>query len=332
MSLKSYLICLSVGILLLVPPCLSADVSLPDEDGLPVVVYFQMGILDIAKIESADQRFTANVFMKLRWQDKRLAHRRDHNNSYPLSEVWNPRIQIVNQQRVHRTFPEIVEVSPDGTVIYRQRLWGSFSQPLNLHDFPFDQHTFSINLVSAGYSPDDVKFVLDAENPSAIAEKLSLADWKILDWGVETVDYRLNPNDRPVSGIAFNIKAKREIGYYIIKIIIPLILIVAMSWIVFWIEPENFSTQVSVSVTSMLTLIAYRFAIGVFLPRVSYLTRLDIFILGASLLVFAALVVVIVTGTLAQNNKTAKANRIDRISRVAFPLVFTALFVLAFLL
>jgi len=331
LSLKSYLICLSVGILFLAPLCLSAGVGLPDEEGLPVVVHVQMGILDIAKIESADQRFSANFFMKLRWKDKRLTHSRNHDNSYPLSEVWNPRIQIINQQRVHRTFPEIVEVSPDGTVIYRQRLWGSFSQPLNLHAFPFDQHTFRIHLVSAGYSPDDVRFVLDAENPSAFAEKLSLADWKIIDWGVETENYRLNPKGHPISGIVFSINAKREIGYYIIKIIIPLILIVAMSWIVFWINPENFGTQVSVSVTSMLTLIAYRFAIGVFLPKVSYLTRLDIFILGSSLLVFAALVVVIVTGTLAQNNKTAKANRIDRISRVAFPLVFTALFIMAFL-
>jgi hypothetical protein len=165
-----------------------------------------------------------------------------------------------------------------------------------------------------------------------MADELSLADWKILDWAIEPRGYRLNPKDTPIGGIAFNIKAKRDVGFYIIKIIIPLLTIVAMSWIVFWINPANFGTKVSVSVTSMLTLIAYRFAVGGFLPRVSYLTRLDIFVLGASLLVFAALVLVVVTGNLAEKDKMEQAQRVDRISRVTFPLVFAALFILAFIL
>ncbi len=51
LRLKSYLICLSVGILFLMPLCLSADVGLPYEEGLPVVVHIQMGILDIDEID-----------------------------------------------------------------------------------------------------------------------------------------------------------------------------------------------------------------------------------------------------------------------------------------
>jgi hypothetical protein len=36
----------------------------------------------------------------------------------------------------------------------------------------------------------------------------------------------------------------------------------------------------------MLTLIAYRFSIGELVPKVAYLTRLDYFILGSTLMVF----------------------------------------------
>jgi hypothetical protein len=48
----------------------------------------------------------------------------------------------------------------------------------------------------------------------------------------------------------------------------------------------NASSQVSIAMTSMLTLIAYRFAIDSQLPRLPYMTRLDVFILASTLLVF----------------------------------------------
>ncbi len=53
--------------------------------------------------------------------------------------------------------------------------------------------------------------------------------------------------------------ATRKPGYYVLKVIFPLILIVIMSWTVFWIAPSESGTQISVAVTSILTLIAYRF-------------------------------------------------------------------------
>ena len=52
------------------------------------------------------------------------------------------------------------------------------------------------------------------------------------------------------------------------RIILPLLLIVAMSWLVFWIDPELAGPQISIAVTSMLTLIAYRFMVGGMLPKI----------------------------------------------------------------
>ena len=66
-------------------------------------------------------------------------------------------------------------------------------------------------------------------------------------------------------------------------------IIVFMSWVVFWLGPQHVGPRLSVSVTSMLTLVAYRFLLGQSLPPVSYLTRLDYFLLGATVLVFIAL-------------------------------------------
>ncbi len=72
----------------------------------------------------------------------------------------------------------------------------------------------------------------------------------------------------------------------------------------------------------MLTLIAYRFAVGTDLPKVEYMTRLDLFILGSSILVFASLIQVVVTSSLAKSDRLFEARKIDVWCRGLFPVVF----------
>jgi hypothetical protein len=72
----------------------------------------------------------------------------------------------------------------------------------------------------------------------------------------------------------------------------------------------------------MLTLIAYRFAIDAQVPKVSYTTKLDEFILISTLTVFVALIQAVISSILAQKNRVTLAENIDRKCRVIFPMVF----------
>jgi hypothetical protein len=117
--------------------------------------------------------------------------------------------------------------------------------------------------------------------------------------------------DKVIGLVAFSFEAKRRAGYFIGKVIIPLLLIVAMSWVVFWIDPRESGTQISVAITAMLTLIAYRFSVGTQLPKVEYMTRLDLFILGSSMLVFASLIQVVVTSSFVKTDRFPQARIFD---------------------
>ncbi len=284
-----------------------------------ITVYF----LDVTEIHSAEQSFTANVYLEARWRDERLAHPGAAPVRKDLEAVWNPRLQIVNRRNLTFTFPNTVEVGPAGDVSYRQRVWGDFSQPLDLRDFPKDRQTYKIQIVPAGYTRDEVELVPDPEVSYGIAKVLSLPDWKVEDWNAGTAPARSVRDSRRILSLAeFSFSARRKVGYYLIKIIVPLVLIVAMSWVVFWIDPKEGGIQIGVSMTAVLTLIAYRFAVGADLPKVSYVTRMDQFLLGATVLMFATLVEVIVTSTLARGERLALARRVDRWCRVLFPLLF----------
>ena len=177
-------------------------------------------------------------------------------------------------------------------------------------------------MAAINHTPDEIELVLDENGESGMAQELSLPDWEIIGYKAEPRPYKPNPAINAVAGFAFSFEAKRKAGYFIIKVIVPLVLIVAMSWVVFWIDPVELGTQISVAITTMLTLIAYRFAIDTDLPKVSYLTRMDIFILLSTILVYASLIEVVVTSKFAKSDKIDQSRAIDLWMRWLFPSVF----------
>ena len=299
----------------------------PEEWMGPTEVGFFIFVLDIDKIDGAAQSFTANVFIRMVWKDKRLAH--DGSvKTVPLTEVWTPNVLLANRGGiVQKSLPEVVNIASDGTVAYIQRYTGPLSQPLKLSEFPFDQHHFTIQFVAPGSSPEDIQFVPATAmgHPEIVGgsmhKELSLPDWKVIEYVAEGRPY--NPTgDIEVAGFIFEFIAKRYSAYYIWQVIIPLIFIVMMSWGAFYIDPTNAGAQIGVATSSMLTLIAYRFMLGNLLPRLPYMTRLDYFTLGSTALVFLTLVEVVVTTNLALREREKIARRIDRWCRVLFPAGF----------
>ncbi len=302
------------------PAAAAIVVNRPVEPGGgPTEIRFQAVLLDLREIDAKNQSFTANFFLAARWKDERLAHKEAGELALWLREVWNPWFQVLNQERISPTLPEIVRISPDGMVFFQQRYWGSFTQPMDFRDFPFDRHLFRIRIVAPGYRPDEVKWIADPHRPSELASSLSLPDWDVEGWRLEFTPYTPSVGSETVASFAFVFEAKRKGGFFVWKLIFIFMLIVAMSWIVFWIDPREFGTQIGVATTSMLTIIAYRFVVGGLVPNVSYLTRMDYFILGCNVLVFLALVQAVITGDMAKAEKVPAAKRIDCWCRIIFP-------------
>ena len=301
----------------------------PNPNSEPTQISVDIWVVDINSIDSAQQTFMADVAVVLRWKDPRLAHTGGGVAHYALDQIWNPRVVIVNETNaVSRRLPESAEVDAEGTVLYRQRYVGAFTQALRLESFPFDKQTFRVNLVAIRYSPDQIKFVPDQKwidaglrQAGGISPSITLPDWTVNKWDIKTLGYVLVPGVE-YSGYMFEFIATRNVQHYILKVILPLVLIVMMSWAVFWIDPTTSSSQISIAVTSMLTLIAYRFAIDSQLPRLPYTTRLDTFILTSTLLVFFSLIEVVVTTILDNNQQTERAKKLDRYCRVIFPAIF----------
>lgn len=296
------------------------DISRPvPADGGPTSVKCQVFAMDIDEVDNANETLTVNLFYRLKWRDPRLVHEGGEVRHVPLDEVWHPNIQLVNQQRVFETLPKSVSVSPDGTVSYLQRVWGPFSQRFDLRQFPFDQQRFDVVFAAAGMQAGDVVIEPDLDVFNGVAEDVSLQDWDFTAWDLESGFYEPVPAGPQIPALIFTVDAKREAKYYIIKVIIPLLMILVMASIVFWIDPKEASVRIGVSTSAMLTLIAYRFAVGADLPKIPYLTRMDFFILVSTLMVAFALVEVVMTSHFAKNDRVNLARRIDTVMRILYP-------------
>jgi hypothetical protein len=310
---------------------IATELTPPVADGavqVTVLVY----ILDVNTIDSGQQTFTANVYLEYGWHDPRLKHGGEGPVIRGMNEIWQPKLQVLNQQRLWPTFPEQLEVFPDGTVRYSQRVWGNFTQPMDLHDYPMDSQKLTIQLVAVGMTPDQVELVPAAGVEHAFASDLSLADFEFTGSEMAAEPYQAIRSGRMSASILCNYFVSRKPGYYVVKVIIPLILIVMMSWAVFWIDPKMADPQIGIAATTMLTLIAFRFAIDANLPKIAYLTRLDTFIMASTVLVFLTLAQAVLTTGLASAGRLEQARRCDRWARLLFPSAFLAVVILAFVI
>jgi hypothetical protein len=318
------LLCLSQSVFATNADCKfpeAAEQSRPGAEQGPTAVSVAVYLLDIPDIDDADQSFIADVFLRFTWEDPRLVHARQAPCIVSLDEVWHPRLILLNQRKVEKQLSDGVQVSTDGSVVYRQRFYGTFSLQSDLRNFPFDQQNLPISVV-ARLPAEEVVLIPD---PSifGIAEKISVANWLIGTPVSESGKLSVAPGNPELARFDIHFPAQRNSDYYVWKIFLPMSLVIFMAWTVFWVSPQQ-PIRLSISATSMLTLIAFRLAVSGSLPPIPYLTELDLFTIGSTALVFAALVETVVTTALWDQEHLDLALRINSWSRVAFPLTFIA--------
>jgi hypothetical protein len=301
--------------------------SRPGDTSDPTEVLVGAYLLDLPRIDDAEQSYLADVFFRFTWTDPRLAHAGTAPCKVALDSIWYPATLIANQRDVRQQLEAAAEIQPDGSVRYVQRFQGTFSSAWDLRRFPFDAHQLPVTLVVRA-GADEVRLVPD-DTLIRSADKLSNPNWRIGQPVLTSGEYPVQPG-RNLALLEMRLPVERRSGHYVWKLIVPMSMVVFMSWAAFWISPQHIAPRVGLSATSMLTLIAFRLALGNSLPPIPYLTQFDVFIVGATLLVFLALAQTVATSALWDQQRHAQAKRVGTWSKQLFPLGFAATLLVAF--
>jgi len=305
----------------------------PDEG--VTTVEMAIYLIDVLDIKGANQSATVDFIFTEEWTDARLAwgnsddDRLDHC-VVSVDQIWAPGVRLLNRRQLTSEEPERVTIDRGGRVSYWQRTYGDISMPFDLINFPIDEQVLRFRYVSVGYGPDEVRLVVDRNN-FGWSKNFSITEWSIGSPVSRSGQYHLPLRDRYLSELTFEFGAERHFGHYVMNYIFPLALIVMMSWAVFWIDPSQLGIQTGLAASMMVTLVVFLYRLGLGLPKVAYITRMDIFIGVSIALVFLAFVEAIATGMLFKGGKEKLALKIDRSARIGFPALFAALLVLFFL-
>jgi len=290
----------------------------PDAEGDATLITVGLYLLDIDSVDNVNQRFGVDMFLNVSWQDQRLAideHLRvGRNRTIPLDEIWSPRGLIVNDRGLSPQLPLVANVDDVGGVQYQQRFSGELAVKMDLREFPFDTQRLPVTIISYQYSPDELRF----SSPTAIAlddRELSAGGWRFRMLEPEMGEFTIASAGVARPQLTFAIEAERIAFYYLVMMLLPITLIVFMSWTTFWLQPDIIPPRVGISTASIFSLIAFGFSIRLSLPPVSYMTRTDTFVIGTMLMVFLALGTTVIGSRWANSDRMDEALRLNAVAR-----------------
>jgi hypothetical protein len=189
--------------------------------------------------------------------------------------------------------------------------------------FPFDHQRLALELSDAKYEARDLRY---AEAPEVIGldgrSRGELASWKLEGAPTYTRFTRVFPYEQGTPRYdyaTFSIAVRRHVTFHIIRFFFPLFLIVAVAFSVFWISPDDLSSQVTIGVTCLLAAVALHFAEGSTLPAVEYVTLADRVYASCYLVICIALLESVYTNALVRGDRRNRALRIDRLCRWGLP-------------
>ena len=122
----------------------------------------------------------------------------------------------------------------------------------------------------------------------------------------------------------------RDYNYYIFKICLPILLILSVAWSALWLSPKEIETQVTITVVCLLSLIAYNFIIDKDLPKLSYLTFMDKFILTSYFYAGLPTFISIIGNNNLKKGKNIIVSRISFYSKTFIPISYILLIMLIY--
>src|SRR6218665_3332154 len=101
---------------------------------------------------------------------------------------------------------------------------------------------------------------------------------------------------------------RRDVGFFLIQVYVPSILIVILSWVSFWINVDASPARVSIGLLTVLTTTTMSAGARASLPRVSYIKAIDVWMIICLVFVFASLIEYAVVNVLSRKQARTGSN------------------------
>ncbi|OXA53523.1 Gamma-aminobutyric acid receptor subunit beta [Folsomia candida] len=217
----------------------------PNYGDEPVEVGVTLYVLSLSAISEVLMDFTLDFYFRQMWKDSRLAFSGPETvktlsvGSEFLKQIWVPDTFFVNEKTSYfhtaTTSNEFLRISNEGDITRSLRLTVTATCAMDLKYFPMDSQLCNIEIESFGYTMADIRYKwAKGAGSVGMSEEVSLPQFKVLGFRQKSFEIALSTGN--YSRLACEIQFVRSMGYYLIQIYIPSMLIVCISWVSFWVN------------------------------------------------------------------------------------------------
>ncbi len=241
---------------------------------------------------------------------------------WPPTAGFTPRTEVVNEVVRQSVGFDDTDLR-NGVCTRSRRILSTLRSEFNLRAFPFDKQVLTLRISDNEF---DSKSVVYSEKPYMVglddSVRTMVSGWHVA--GEPTFShtrsaFKWEPGAPEYDYGLFEVSIQRHVTFHLTRYFLPLILIVVVSLLAFWIDPEDLASQLQIGVTCLLAAIALQFAEGGTLPEVSYLTLADRAYAVCYVAIALAVVESISVNALVRKGMKDRAVRLDRMCRRLFP-------------
>ena len=301
----------------------------------PIGVGIGLVLEQIIEVDQQSEFFTTVANLQMEWRDPSLAFNPEDCNcdfkvfsenqfqDYFLSFVnskW-PDFTFRNQQGNRWAQNRNVILYHDGRAVYSERFTTDFQVDFDFRQFPFDTQEFFIRIDSI--LPEEFYKYFNMEQVSRVSTDTGEDEFILEELSVEISN--ASTSNGIVSSYIFSFEAPRHLSYYIFRIFVPILLIVLISWVTFFLK--NYTHRIEVASANLLLFIAFSFSLAENYPRLGYLTFLDAVM--AIMFIINSLVIVynVWLRRLEMNDKVDMLERVDDVLDWVYPLIYVVMLI-----
>jgi len=311
----------------------------PPVSDTPTRVSVGAFVSDVNAVIEQEETFEFEGILTVTWRDPRLAFdpgeagvsEKVYQGNYQFAEVFNgwwPQIFLANESGQFETQSVLVRVAPDGAVTWTQEFNAVAEMPIQLRRFPFDRQHFEAIFQVLGFGPERVVLVVDPATTGRMAHGVSIAQWVLRDVAVASRESHAIYDDgrsAPLSQLVVTLDMAREPDHMLRVVVAPLVVLVLLTFTVFWMDRESLGDRMDISFIGILSVVAYQIVVSDHMPAIAYFTLMHGFLYSTYLLLTAVVIVNLVVSKLDQAGKLELGTRVDVTCRWAFPLLFVGL-------
>lgn len=306
------------------------------EDDTRTHVAVHIVIKKIRKIDFVNSNVDLRFILSLQWKHEKLKGYTADSN-----ELWTPDITVLNADQLaqHRLKPWFY---PEHGVIRQNIIFeGTVGNENDFSDFPFDMDSFRLLVVVEIDTGDDmikvtynksktIHDIVPAYNERQITEfqlHTELTSVKRVQsvgsnskQGSEVVEAKTNVFHLmgKYNAIDITVSLSRHYGFYLWKVMLILTMVCFLSWIVFWLD--EFQARIEIGLTLFLSAVAFLYIVSDSLPKLGFLTTIDIMVLACFFNIFFTILETFIVFHVIEDADIK--TELDQASKYVFPIAF----------